>query len=436
MDLVRVSCIWSVWFAFISSAGAAPMFTAQPVPEQGATQSKAKALYIKDDGVGGEVDRTLILADLRTGLLLDRAGVWDGVAAEPELLPELFPGNATTGNDVSCDSVSGLCVVGGSATDPAGKEQPVLWEKGELAFTWTVSPLALPAQCEAGAVVRVQASSIAVGWCADSIGVQKPVVWQAPSNAPTLLPITNYTRGVATASAQADFGLRISGTLNYLSGELRPVVWSPDPKNVGQFGVPVELPLLTSGTQGAAHSINEVGVVAGYSTNQAGNRQAVIWEWQPAPQEWQLTELPTLPGAVNSETIHCLPNLAPFIYNPCTGTSDGRPTLIETGGVARRAYAVDDLVIVTSPQPPGNYTGTCDITSGNQVFAFALSCNWEEVNVPGSAVAGGAPGPHAHFLISLPEGIPAVSSWGLVAMALLILAAGTVMLRRHRLVCS
>ncbi len=418
-----------------------------------------------------------------SSLGVDLAVVWTCDAQQSCTLTELPTGGATTSvaNGASCDG-SGTCLIVGAKGDPC---QPVAWVNA-AGNGWVEETMPLPINATTatplGAFFPVGDYFSAVGSSTDAQGFSKATYWDRDALgvwSVVLLPdsgipdrdsmATSISACPDTAPASlCDPGSRVAvGWAQDGLGRTHPAVWREAGEGSGSFEMSA-LPL-PAGVVGHAYFEPAVSTndeyfsslswpegppisasVSGTVVLTDGSTRGVVWTTDDL-QNWDSAVLSPLPGFGSSTgtLTKATARGGTPPYSICYGFAGSS---FPAGGNPLAGVAT----LWTSdyePAPDGTgwdyFTDMNDLVDGlptGAILRAGISCSSGLTVQPRftfSAVytlaGGGAharsapPFPHAAALVPIPQAdIPAVSQWGLVAMTLLVLTAGTVVCARRR----
>lgn len=403
---------------------------------------------------------------------VDHAAVWDKDETDVDLalLPEGGAGTSVA-NAVMCGPHGcsplicgaqgcGSMVAVGSKGSP---EQPAAWAFDGV--NWTAEVVPLPQNATGGesrgiVVKEVLTGTFAsVGSSTDAQGFRRAAYWERSAQgmwSVFVLPDFGVPGRESAASGIAVCPVGASPTLCVPGARLiagfatdgpgvaRPAVWRETGSGTGVFGmgvVPLPPGMILYGTAERDSALVALGEAERFAFVGTGvltddTTRGAVWQTTDF-QSWTSTVLPPLPGSANA-LLYRRPETwrgGPNAYTGASYPSGGDPLL---DGVATQWTLDPDTLALTSG--PFDFNGAVSGLSASRRYTNAF---WLDIP-PGyqgeppaagtvfdpSAVAG-TPQPHAAIAVAVgPAGIPAVSTWGMAVTGLLVLCAGTIVLRR------
>ncbi len=231
-----------------------------------------------------------------------------------------------------------------------------------------------------------------------------------------------------------------AGSAENNSSEGRPVTWFFDDA-LGTWSNPTELPLLPGGNEGevfggTVDGAGTIVLVGSCETNPDGLapvRHAAYWQCSSGttdctlPTSWTVFDLP-LPALQVECRSYCYQHQSARMVGTC---NDGAGTQIATlweadFSVTPAVVTVHDVNSLVSRLPL-----SVTLTQAFAIHGRGTVATGRIETSPASAAAG-VSGPHAFFLATAQPAIPAVGTWGMVALALLVLGIGTAIVRQRQ----
>jgi hypothetical protein len=417
------------------------------LPEQGYAGSEPRAATCHDG------DILVVGRVCDTGIDSDHIMIWRSTDGGETFNPsEPSAPTPSAGNDIACvDDGEGLCIVVGEAGDP---RQPTAWENTGDGWILVTLPTGGATGGRAASIVPSSTYNFAaVGYVVGADGFNKATRWERDEFGTwtvSLLPDFGDGRhSRATSVAVCPEGvpeLCEQGTL-FVGGVTEnvrcvglPTIWVEQSPGSGSF-VRHDL-LLPDGANGGlagmvvtdvqTNSLMAVGAV----TLNSGKEIGIVWT-NPC-ELCTTTILPPLAGYPSStaNTLNGPHNADRFASGASFPTGEdpltsGRATMWHANFVGDEVYLTDttDLNDLVSGLPDAAQLTTVLGLEGVE------DCN---ANCLLGTYVFSQPGrsrdilPHAKVLFAQPRAIPAVSEWGMVAMTLLVLAAGTIVFMRRR----
>lgn len=426
-----------------TQASAQSRFEMKPLPDLASGESYCWGLM-------GEVPGQYAIGRSEDGDGLRWPVVWNAGAmpAMVDDLPVPVPGFVGAEAKVISHGPSGTDYASGCAIDGLGSMHPLVWRKAPGDLDWTVEDISLYIPSSGQYEPYIVAPPGGVEMFLDTVGT---TYFPGEPSWATLLFKTIDTgdwtlvslpdTGLAYASRAESLvhapgsGLRtIAGALETESAALIPVIWQ---EIAPALFLVVELPLAPGAYIGALTDIildedGQTMTAVGYNAIPGGidfirpvvyRRVAGVWSL--------LTTLDPLPGlrdarptgvlARSSLSLDHLTVVGYSYFEP--GSSGHLATLWEIGpdGSVWRS----DLNDIVESAPPG------------AVLTRAEDVRWtgspRKISIAGvyttsSQTAGPTP-TQAFMLSALPPPIPAASTWGLTVMVLLLMVAGSIVLR-------
>lgn len=199
-----------------------------------------------------------------------------------------------------------------------------------------------------GSAYSVNAGAQIVGESEDTDLNVQAVLWLGPTGSPTVLPT------LAAGRFNAAYGINDGGMIvgeSEEGGSPHAVAWIVDANGVLQAG-PIRFAEPAGATSSTAYFVNGSLQAVGEYATAAGTSQAILWTLNPDGTTATMTDLPALPGHV--ETVaHALNDL-----NQAVGESKG------ADGVSRA------VVWDISVQPPGVPVDISDAAAGGNAVAI------------------------------------------------------------------
>ena len=417
--------------------------------------------------------------------------IWELPGGDPWVVVELNELGADTSEAIAVDcNADGLpddpdCVAAG-AVGSGISELPAYWTHNAATGDWTGMLAELPGGgFTGGRFDDVQAAVLAftaagATWSPD--GTDKATVWpdiqHGPILLPELVPLPSIASGANAIAVDEAGKLSVGGYAENASKKPQPVVWREiAPETVFELHL---LPVVDGAIGGSVNTLRFVDipdivdrlVAGGTMMTAAGGQIGVFWSCDITPggepdfDSCVATDLPPLPAFENSVVRSVVPPdpCGPLAPDPCPGDegwicsgssffgegSDpfmGRATLWRVGfyDIPAVVEGIVDLTDLAGDDLPGGeslvlHTASRIRThSGTELpldFCQGYVCAYS--HLPAGGASRDAPLPHAAVLTAQPQqNIPAVSAWGMAAMTLLVLTAGTLVLaRRRRLVTA
>ena len=458
----------------------ATTYRAELLPEGGNIGSEPRGGAV--DGVKVHIVGRVIAIDE-----VDHAAVWtcDAPYARNCTLTQLPDGSGappSVANGIACNG-AGTCVAVGQDEFPIiSLPRPAVWfQTGPCC--WTPESVPLPAGSDSGVMLDVATTAdgfTAVGWSTDPQGFRQATYWERDPQSWTVHALPAFSiagrESVATGIAVCpegapqtlcEAGARlVAGWAEDGPGIARPMIWRESGIGSDLF-VLAPLPLPPGATQAADENPCTLNVGAGPEPNlrthcysglelSDGTTRGVAWT-SPDFLDWMRTEFPPLPGYDSSTLTDCHAccddNGIVLPGRTCDGTSYAAGTNPVSSGVATR-WKLDpngwdvvkgptDMNDIVSGLPVSSKIwriwGSVDVLNvnfGDVLVDISSPMPFPDFSLPGPVpAAAGTPHPHAAVFIAIsPAGIPTVSAWGMAVMTLLVLGAGTIVLRRamHR----
>ncbi len=406
----------------------------EQLPEAGWQSSRAHgvAQYSSWDGVMvvGEVSNTF-----------SRAAVWERVQNEWMLyvLPSLDNENSWVKGAPPSPWTPNpeIRVVVGAAEDASMVARPTLWQRAEPGRPW--GKIVLPGinfgRGEANAVGFPPEPMVppfpmqptVVGWSANDAGTPKAVVWLLNGGGgyeahqlPDLMD-SAMTRANAFIYDAMDHMVVVGSAVK--NGSQKAVVWRED-GGFALFDPPTELTLCQGCTEGEVRAISRsltsmTECLAGWGGEDGGNchRQALLWLTDDEGMTYTRIDLGVPDGFECSaaSAVDCSSNGEGTVYGyvkDANGMEHAWSWSIDPAGTVEELSAS----VVNLPS-------NVMLEVPSAVDRFGNIAGWFMFD--GSA-RGEVNGTHAFVLTPIEEAIPAVSAWGLIVMALLLLAGAKV----------
>ncbi len=402
--------------------------------------------------------------------LVEHAAVWscdlNGTGCTLTQLPEGGAGTSSA-NAVACNT-AGTCRVGGTTAEPM--HQPAVWTHN--GGSWAAETLPLPAGATGGAVVDVLNDRPPLVWSLagdtiDAVGFRKPTYWERDGTGVWgvfLLPDFGIPEreGMATGIEACPDGTSpalcapgarlITGWVEDGFGFAQPVVWQETDLNTRAFDfqtLPLPGGALGLGGQDLGCSkypskywgwLNvfgggdqDVGLNGGTVVLGDGTTRNVVWKTADFVG-WTSTVLPPLDGHQSSERFAMRKDpLTTFLFAFASSYPAGSDS--HTAGVATQ-WTLDAQTLALISGPTDMSDRIAGLPPGCALRAFSnprtnLPGKWDMSYAVCPSPVAGTPQPHAVIAVTgPPAGIPAVTTWGLVVMALLVCTAGTIVMAR------
>jgi hypothetical protein len=447
-------------------------YRASLLPEGGNAGSEPRGIHYRSS-----TNAHIIAGRVISAALVDHAAVWScpvgSEACSLTLLPEGGAGTSVA-NGVVCDAAG--CVAVGSKSSP---RQPAVWI--DSGGGWNEATASLPSG-ETGGNLRfvglvegmtagVTPSFLAVGETTNTAIQMKRAAYCGSNLSISLLPALSLSRRsgaseVIQCSAGAPAGLCDAGELLIAGfaedgpGAAHPVVWREASAFSSNFTI-TQLPL-PAGTLGldlnswdsgepATVEYDDAGRLISIVATSEGSTKGAVWRTEDFVS-WTSAVLPPLTGQANGKTktkkvrieagaTGTTGPVAPLglaVYGSSYPSSGGAldgwgvkwildpDTLAMTSGPLDLAIAFSGLPQASTYNP---------IVFRKRIDAGGRGGSSSEPEVFAGVVheLSGATQPHAAVAMELgPAGIPAVSAWGVLVLALLMASAATVALVRRR----
>lgn len=465
--------------ASVCTAGlcGAPSFQTAALPEDGHLGSEPTDVLTFEWGSGQTAAALAEPSGRKTSVRLidssglDKAGIWNstdgGETYDLQLLPTPVS-DPSVANGIATTTCSGglqtFVAVGGALT----KQMPTAWScdvtgcdtANPVMSPWVVETVPMPGGATTGIMMDgeyqfTSDETLAVGSFVDSNGVRNATVWTR-SNTGTwsfaLLPdngMSAHSQALGIGSSGKD-GIIIVGGGDDLGGNMMPAIWKETSPGSGMYSfLSATLPHHDGVATGKLILYDERDLLhytAGDAALYDGTMRGILYRTADF-SDWDSVVLSPLPGFANAEVVGFLgitEDTPPIVV--VSGTSYNTDPL--TDGIATnwrvisapasllydRTIDVNQMIIVGSPGQSRIVSQLSGTTSGTTLpGGFIVGT----IVFDGAATAGGTtaavatPMPHAYGFTEQPAGtIPAVSTWGLAVLGLLILSAGTIAVRR------